>query len=64
MNKCTTVTKVRQRWNHSGTEPNNVARALPFDSANFHDAADEILARARLQLICERSKAALNRTLP
>jgi len=40
-------------------EPNNVARALTFDSASFHDAADEILARARLQLICERGKAAL-----
>jgi ubiquinone/menaquinone biosynthesis C-methylase UbiE len=40
-------------------EPNNVARALTLDSASFHDAADEILARARLQLICERGKAAL-----
>jgi ubiquinone/menaquinone biosynthesis C-methylase UbiE len=40
-------------------EPNNVARALTFDSASFHDAAEEILARARLQLICERGKAAL-----
>src|SRR5215470_3596377 len=40
-------------------EPNNVARALTFDSASFHDPVDEILARARLQLICQRGKAAL-----
>ena len=40
-------------------EPNNVARALIFDSVSFHDPVDEILARARLQLICERGKAAL-----
>ena len=30
-----------------------------FDSVSFHDPVDEILARARLQLICERGKAAL-----
>jgi ubiquinone/menaquinone biosynthesis C-methylase UbiE len=40
-------------------EPNNVSRALMFDSVSFHDPVDEILARARLQLICERGKAAL-----
>jgi ubiquinone/menaquinone biosynthesis C-methylase UbiE len=40
-------------------EPNNVARALMFDSVTFHDPVDEILARVRLQLICERGKAAL-----
>jgi Methyltransferase domain len=40
-------------------EPNNVARALMFDSISFYDPVDEILARARLQLICERGKAAL-----
>jgi SAM-dependent methyltransferase len=40
-------------------EPNNVARALTFDSASFHDPVDEILAHARLWLICERGKAAL-----
>jgi ubiquinone/menaquinone biosynthesis C-methylase UbiE len=40
-------------------EPNNISRALMFDSASFHDPVDEILARARLQLICERGKAAL-----
>jgi SAM-dependent methyltransferase len=40
-------------------EPNNVARAVMFDSVSFHDPADEILARARLQLICERGKVAL-----
>jgi SAM-dependent methyltransferase len=41
------------------SEPNNVSRSLVFDSANFHDPVDEILSRARLQLICERGKAAL-----
>ena len=35
------------------------SRALMFDSVSFHDPVDEILARARLQLICERGKAAL-----
>jgi SAM-dependent methyltransferase len=40
-------------------EPNNMAGALMFDSVSFHDPVDEILARARLQLICERGKAAL-----
>ena len=40
-------------------EPNNVARALMFDSVSFHDPVDDILTRARLQLICERGKAAL-----
>ena len=40
-------------------EPNNVARALMLDSVSFNDPVDEILARVRLQLICERGKAAL-----
>ena len=40
-------------------EPNNLARALTFDSLTFYDPVDEIIARARLQLICERGKAAL-----
>jgi SAM-dependent methyltransferase len=40
-------------------EPNNVAGALTFDSLTFHDPVDEIIARVRLQLICERGKAAL-----
>ena len=40
-------------------EPNNVAGALMFDSVSFHDPVDEIIARVRLQLICERGKAAL-----
>jgi hypothetical protein len=39
-------------------EPNNVASALILDSISFHDPVDEILARVRLQLICERGKAA------
>jgi hypothetical protein len=40
-------------------EPNNVARALVFNSLNFADPIDEIIACARLQLICERGKGAL-----
>jgi SAM-dependent methyltransferase len=40
-------------------EPNNIARALVFDSVSFHDPVDAILARVRLQLTCERGKAAL-----
>ena len=32
-------------------------RALTFDSLTFYDPVDEIIARARLQLICERGKA-------
>jgi SAM-dependent methyltransferase len=40
-------------------EPNNIARALTFDSLSFHDPVDEIIVRVRLQLICERGKAAL-----
>jgi SAM-dependent methyltransferase len=40
-------------------EPNNVASALILDTLNFHDAVDDIIARFRLQLVCERGKAAL-----
>jgi SAM-dependent methyltransferase len=40
-------------------EPNNIAGALIFDSLSFHDPVDAIIARVRLQLICERGKAAL-----
>lgn len=40
-------------------EPNNVAGALVFDSLSFHDPLDEIMDRVRLQLLCERGKAAL-----
>ena len=40
-------------------EPNNIARALMLDSVSFHDPVDEILARVRLQVVCERGKAAL-----
>ena len=40
-------------------EPNNIARALMLDSVSFHDPVDKILARVRLQVICERGKAAL-----
>jgi SAM-dependent methyltransferase len=40
-------------------EPNNVAGALTFDSTSFNDPVDEVVARARLQLLCERGKAAL-----
>ncbi len=40
-------------------EPNNVASALILDSLSFHDPVEDILARVRLQLTCERGKAAL-----
>ena len=40
-------------------EPNNIASALVFDSVSVRDPVDEVLARARLQLFCERGKAAL-----
>lgn len=40
-------------------EPNNVANSLILDSLSFHDPVDDIAARVRLQLICERGKAAL-----
>jgi SAM-dependent methyltransferase len=40
-------------------EPNNIANSLIFDSLNQHDPIDEIMARTRLQLICERGKFAL-----
>jgi SAM-dependent methyltransferase len=40
-------------------EPNNIANSLILDSLSFHDPVDEILARVRLQLVCERGKAAL-----
>jgi hypothetical protein len=40
-------------------EPNNITNALIFDSLSFYDPVDEIIARVRLQLICERGKAAL-----
>jgi SAM-dependent methyltransferase len=40
-------------------EPNNVAGALIFDSLSFGDPVEEIVARVRLQLLCERGKAAL-----
>jgi SAM-dependent methyltransferase len=41
-------------------EPNNITNALVFDSLSFHDPVDEIMARVRLQLVCERGKAALD----
>jgi SAM-dependent methyltransferase len=40
-------------------EPNNISRALVFDSLRFHDPVDEIVACVRFQLVCERGKAAL-----
>jgi SAM-dependent methyltransferase len=40
-------------------EPNNLAGALILDSVSFDDPVDDVLACARLQLICERGKAAL-----
>jgi SAM-dependent methyltransferase len=40
-------------------EPNNVASSLVLSSIGFDDPIDDILAAVRLQLICERGKAAL-----
>jgi len=40
-------------------EPNNMSRALIFDSLSFYYPVDEIMACARFQLMCERGKAAL-----
>ncbi len=40
-------------------EPNNLSNALIFDSTSFQDSIDQIVARVRFQLICERGKAAL-----
>jgi len=40
-------------------EPNNAAGSLILDSISFDDPLDDVLARARLQLTCERGKAAL-----
>ncbi len=40
-------------------EPNNIANALVFDSLSFHDPVESIMARLRLQIVCERGKAAL-----
>jgi SAM-dependent methyltransferase len=40
-------------------EPNNVASALILNSLSFYDPVEDILARVRLQLTCERGKAAL-----
>jgi SAM-dependent methyltransferase len=40
-------------------EPNNVATSLVFSSISFNDPVEEVLARVRLQLICERGKASL-----
>jgi SAM-dependent methyltransferase len=40
-------------------EPNNVAASLILDSTGFDAPVDDVLACVRLQLICERGKAAL-----
>jgi SAM-dependent methyltransferase len=40
-------------------EPNNIANSLILDALSFHEPVDDILARVRLQLTCERGKAAL-----
>jgi len=40
-------------------EPNNLARALIFDTLSINDPTDEVVARVRLQLVCERGKAAV-----
>lgn len=40
-------------------EPNNVATSLVMNSMTFNDPVEDILAGVRLQLTCERGKAAL-----
>jgi SAM-dependent methyltransferase len=40
-------------------EPNNLASSLVLNSISFNEPIEEILAGVRLQLICERGKAAL-----
>jgi ubiquinone/menaquinone biosynthesis C-methylase UbiE len=40
-------------------EPNNVATSLVLSSIAFNDPVEDVLARVRLQLTCERGKAAL-----
>ena len=40
-------------------EPNNLATSLVLNSVTFGDPVEEILAAVRLQLTCERGKAAL-----
>jgi len=40
-------------------EPNNLATSLVLNSVTFGDPVEEILAGVRLQLMCERGKAAL-----
>jgi SAM-dependent methyltransferase len=40
-------------------EPNNLCSSLVLNSIAFDDPVDEILAGVRLQLLCERGKAAL-----
>jgi ubiquinone/menaquinone biosynthesis C-methylase UbiE len=40
-------------------EPNNVATSLVLSSIAFNDPVEDVLAGVRLQLICERGKAAL-----
>lgn len=40
-------------------EPNNVSTSLVLNSLAFNDPVDDILAGVRLQLTCERGKAAL-----
>ena len=41
------------------SEPNNVASSLVLNSLAFEDPVEEILTGVRLQLFCERGKAAL-----
>src|SRR6266568_1408070 len=38
-------------------EPNNIAGSLILDSLTARDPVDQIIARARFQLTCERGKA-------
>jgi len=41
------------------SEPNNVATSLVLNAITFNDPVEDILAGVRVQLICERGKAAL-----
>jgi SAM-dependent methyltransferase len=40
-------------------EPNNVATSLVSSSISFNDPVEDVLSKVRLQLLCERGKAAL-----
>ena len=59
-----TVNEMCRVLKHGGIlvviEPNNLARSLCLNTLNVDDPVEDILDIARLQLICERGKKALN----